>query len=250
MSVGARNSENIVPYLKTAHDWGFFPWAICIDVAHGHMGKVLKLIRVVKDAYPDLPVIAGNVATAEAFYDLSEAGADAIKVGIGNGASCTTRIVTGIGVPQLQALIECSEQRDGQSFKPKIISDGGCKNSGDMVKGFAAGADFVMTGFLLAGSNECPGPAIKTANGKIYRNYMGQSTFGTNKENYTVEGVTGFIEQRGPVKEVLKQLAGGLRSGMSYVGARNLAELRDKTVFRVVTSTSLTESGPRIQQVL
>jgi IMP dehydrogenase len=250
LSVGARNTKNTLSWLRILCERYDLPWAVCIDVAHGHMEKVVELVSTIKKTYPNLNVIAGNVSTPDAFFDLSEAGADAIKVGQGGGSVCTTRIVTGAGVPQLQALMDCYDQREHQLKKPKIISDGGAKNSGDLVKALAAGADFIMTGFLLAGTNECPGPTIKTTNGKTYRNYMGQSSFGINKEKYTVEGVTGFVEEKGPVRDTLFQLEGGIKSGMSYVGARNLQELRDKAVFRVVTTSSLVESNPRIQQVL
>ena len=250
ISVGARNPEETLEWIKHLMATIYGPYAVCIDVAHGHLAKVISLIASIKSDFPLLKVIAGNVATPEAYFDLSEAGADAIKVGIGPGAACTTRVVTGIGVPQLQAIMDCAEQKNHQKQPTILIADGGIRNSGDIVKALAAGADFVMLGHLLAGSQECPGELISAPDGKTYKRYMGQSIFGVNGTKYTKEGVTGFEEAKGPVKDTLHQLRGGIRSGMSYVGARNLQELRDKAVFRVVTQASIQESNPRIRQIL
>lgn len=218
--------------------------AICIDVAHGHSRKVIELIKRVR-AELEIPVIAGNVATIDGFEALVRAGADAVKVGIGPGSICTTRTVTGVGVPQLSAIMQIAEYRDSWDWPVKIIADGGIKNSGDIVKALAAGADFVMLGHLLAGHDECPGEIIEGAHGRRYKTYRGQSIFGTNGLRYSPEGVDGFTEYKGPVADTLKRLAGGIRSGMSYVGAKNLDELRNAEFITVSEGTAI-ETATRV----
>lgn len=218
---------------------------VCVDVAHGHHSKVRNLIIAIKTKYhDDIKVIAGNVATEEGAWYLSDSGADAIKVGIGPGSVCTTRTVTGIGVPQLSAITSVSD-----ALKPygiPIIADGGIKNSGDIVKALAAGATTVMLGSLLAGSQECPGEVIETGDGRKLRKYRGQSIFGVNGDKYVKEGVSGYVNDKGPVADVLKQLVGGLRSGMSYVGARNLTELQENATFIPVSGNTLNENNTRV----
>lgn len=249
LSVGTRNLEETLNRVKWLnYYWGKIgeeqPVIVCIDVAHGHHEKVLSLIQKIKLHYPDFYVIAGNVATAEGALFLQDAGADAIKVGIGPGSVCTTRIVTGVGVPQLSAVADIAD-----AIKPygiPIIADGGIKSSGDIVKALAAGATVVMLGSLLAGATECPGEVIETGDGRKLRRYRGQSIFGVNGEKYTKEGVSGYVPEKGPVADVLKQLVGGIKSGMSYVGANTLEELRVKTVFIPVSGNTLAENQPSV----
>lgn len=224
------------------------PIFVTIDVAHGHHYRVAKLIQRIKSSLDNVYVIAGNVATAEGTYFLVNAGADAIKVGIGPGAVCTTRVVTGIGVPQLSAIAECSDAV--RPYKVPIIADGGIRSSGDIVKAIAAGADVVMLGQLLAGAKECPGEVIVGTDGRRYRRYTGQSVYGVNGYKYTKEGVAGFVEEKGEVGEILRQLVGGIRSGMSYVGARNLTELKEKATFIKVSHHTHAESQPRVREYI
>lgn len=249
LSVGTRNPDETLERIKWVdYHWGRVgeeqPVIICVDVAHGHHEKVFSLIQKIKLHYPDFYLIAGNVATEEGAWFLQNAGADAIKVGIGPGSVCTTRVVTGVGVPQLSAIMEVSDAL--RPYGIPIIADGGIRNSGDIVKALAAGANTVMLGSLLAGSTECPGEVIETGDGRKLRRYRGQSIFGVNGEKYTKEGVSGYVPEKGPVADVLKQLVGGIKSGMSYVGARNLEELREKTTFIPVSGNTLAENQPRI----
>jgi IMP dehydrogenase len=246
MAVGVRNYTDILAWVDDLRFSTYKPHSICIDVAHGHMDKVGKMINAIKALNADIFVIAGNVATAEGFKFLSKAGADAIKVGIGPGAVCTTRVVAGVGVPQLSAIMECAEV----DSNAKLIADGGIRTSGDIVKALAAGADFVMLGHMLSGATETPGPSVDIGNGRTYRPYRGQSTLGVNSTIYAKEGVAGLVEEKGPVGNILHQLAGGIRSGMSYVGARNISELQEFAVFRPVSSASVIESSPRISKVM
>ncbi len=246
-SVGTRDSQDSldrIRWVNTNADLKLNLKIICIDVAHGHHVKVSNLIKDIKDHYPDNKIIAGNVATAAGAAMLVEAGADAIKIGIGPGSVCTTRIVTGVGVPQLSAILEIASIV--QEFEANLIADGGIKTSGDIVKALGAGATVVMLGNLLAGTMECPGEVIETGDGRRLRRFRGQSIFGVNGEKFVKEGVSGYVEEKGSVSTVLAQLTGGLRSGMSYVGALNLKELREKTTFIPVTSSSLIESNHRM----
>lgn len=223
-------------------------FAINIDVAHGHHRLVQRTIRALKSKFPTLKVIAGNVATADGFKFLADSGADAVKVGIGPGSVCTTRTVTGVGVPQLSAIMNVYEASDGYP-DVKIIADGGIKNSGDIVKALSAGADYVMLGYLLAGHNECPGEPI-SANSRTYKPYRGQSIFGSNGFRNTPEGIEGYIPARGPVAPTLQRLHEGLRSGMSYVGARNLTELRRNATFIQVSSGTQLENATRVMEAI
>lgn len=251
ISVGTRNINESLERVQYAKDmWNTRPGTVtgdlivCIDVAHGHHDKVSELISRIKTRWDYIYIIAGNVATEEGAWFLADAGADAIKVGIGPGSVCTTRIVTGIGIPQLSAIVHIAD-----AIKPKripIIADGGIRNSGDIVKALAAGADVVMLGSLLAGTTECPGEVIETGDGRKLRRYRGQSIFGVNGEKYTKEGVSGYVPEKGPVADVLKQLVGGLKSGMSYVGANNLEELKEKATFIKVSNSTLQENNARI----
>ncbi len=207
----------------------------CIDVAHGHHDRVIDMIKTVKGWYEDVEVIAGNVASGTACYDLAEAGADAIKVGIGPGAACTTREVTGFGVPQLSALMDCVTVKE---FFPdlKIIADGGIKNSGDIVKALAFGADTVMLGRLLAGAREAPHPG----------EYFGNASARIN-DHRSPEGVEGRIEVEGELEDILKKLTWGIKSGLSYAGVKSIEDLHEeRTEFVVTSPQSMLETRTRI----
>ena len=226
---------------------------ITVDTAHGHSKNVLNAIKELKEKYPDLQIIAGNVATADATRDLIEAGADAIKVGIGPGSICTTRVVTGIGVPQITAIIDCVNE--GKKHGIPIIADGGIKYSGDITKALACGASVIMAGSLFAGTEESPGETI-LFEGRQYKEYRGMGSlaamkdgsgdryFQTNTKKYVPEGVEGRVAYKGPVGEVVYQLLGGLKSGMGYVGSKNLEELYEKAKFIKISSATLIENHP------
>jgi IMP dehydrogenase len=226
---------------------------IVIDSAHGHSQGVLNAVRMIKRALPDLLVVAGNVATREGVRALAEAGADAIRVGLGAGSICTTRVVTGVGVPQLHAIMECAAE--AQKWNLPIIADGGIRYSGDIVKALAAGASAVMLGNLLAGCEESPGE-IEIFRNRAYKVYRGMGSvaamrqgssdryYQTDPRKIVPEGVEGRVPYRGPLSETIHQLVGGLRSGMGYVGARNLQELREKARFIRITNSGLRESHP------
>ena len=226
---------------------------IVIDTAHGHSKGVMDAIAKVKREYPNLQVIAGNVATAEATVALIEAGADAVKVGIGPGSICTTRVVTGIGVPQITAVMDCAEA--AKEYEIPVIADGGIKYSGDITKALAAGANVVMAGSLFAGTDESPGEDI-LYEGRRYKVYRGMGSLGAmdagskdryfqeDTKKYVPEGVEGRIHYRGPLGEVVYQLIGGLRSGMGYCGAIDLPTLQENARFIKITSASLIENHP------
>ncbi len=230
--------------------------AFAVDTAHGHSANVLKAIRRVKMIAPEMPVLAGNVVTAEGAEALIEAGADAIKVGVGAGSICTTRIVAGVGVPQITAITECSDAARRHGIP--LIADGGIKYSGDIVKALAAGADAVMLGSLLAGLEESPGEIV-IYEGRRFKEYRGMGSVGAMRgranDRYasgqgilagkTVpEGIEGQVPYKGYLADYVFQLMGGLRAGMGYVGAADLAELRDKARFVRITNAGLIESHP------
>lgn len=204
-----------------------------LDVAHAHTQKGLKFVEEWRDKYPHLYLIVGNVVTQEATQRFANLGADAIKVGIGPGAACTTREVTGFGYPQLSAISICAIEK--KYFDIRIIADGGIKNSGDIVKALAAGADTVMIGRLLAGCDESPNPG----------EYYGNASYRMNGHN-APEGEEGTVEKTGPVRDILKKLAWGIRSGISYGGATNLEELRENAKWVKVTPQTIVESGTRL----
>lgn len=226
---------------------------VVLDTAHGHSKGVLESVARIKLEYPKLQVIAGNVATAEATVDLIKAGADAIKVGIGPGSICTTRVVTGIGVPQVTAIINCAEA--AKEYNVPVIADGGIKYSGDITKAIAAGANVVMIGSLFAGTEESPGDEV-LYEGRRYKEYRGMGSMGAmdsgskdryfqeGTKKYVPEGVEGRVHYRGPIGDVVYQLVGGLKSGMGYVGSANILELQDKAKFIKITSASLVENHP------
>lgn len=228
---------------------------LVIDTAHGHSKGVLGLLGELNKRYSDIQIIAGNVATKEGTRALIEAGADAVKVGIGPGASCTTRVVAGVGVPQLTAIMECAEEASKNNVP--VIADGGIRYSGDVAKAIAAGAESVMLGSLLAGTDESPGETI-LYEGRVYKSYRGMGSLSAMKEGskdryfqegaevskLVPEGIEGMVPYRGPVTELIHQLVGGLRSAMGYCGAKDIREFREKSRFIRVTQASIKESHP------
>ena len=226
---------------------------IVIDSAHGHSENVLHCVRMIKEAYPDLQVIAGNVATAEATRDLIAAGADAVKVGIGPGSICTTRVVAGIGVPQVTAVMDCYEE--AKKTGTPIIADGGIKYSGDMTKAIAAGANVCMMGSIFAGCDESPGD-FELFQGRKYKVYRGMGSiaamengskdryFQTGAKKLVPEGVEGRVAYKGLVEDTVFQLIGGLRSGMGYCGAKDVETLKETGKFVKISAASLKESHP------
>ncbi|WP_018704347.1 MULTISPECIES: IMP dehydrogenase [Sporomusaceae] len=226
---------------------------IVVDTAHGHSQGVIESVKTIKKAYPDVDLIAGNVATEEATRALFEAGVDAVKVGIGPGSICTTRVIAGIGVPQITAVYECAKA--AAEFGLPIIADGGIKYSGDVVKALAAGANVVMVGNLLAGTEESPGETI-IYQGRSYKVYRGMGSLGAmakgskdryfqeNMDKLVPEGIEGRVPYKGPVSETMFQMVGGLRAGMGYCGVKNIEALRTETKFIRITSAGLKESHP------
>ena len=226
---------------------------ITIDTAHGHSKGVLDCVAKVKAKFPNLAIIAGNVATAEATKALISSGADVVKVGIGPGSICTTRIIAGIGVPQVTAVMDCAEQAD--KLGKRIIADGGIKYSGDIVKALGAGASAVMLGSLFAGTEETPGE-IEIFQGRSYKVYRGMGSlsamaagskdryFQTNAKKLVPEGVEGRVPYRGSLADVVFQLMGGLRAGMGYCGMENVEKLRKNAQFVKISNAALIESHP------
>ena len=226
---------------------------IVIDTAHGHSANVLRVVKMVRDAYPDLGIIAGNVATGEATKALIEAGVDAVKVGIGPGSICTTRIVAGIGVPQVTAIMECYEA--AKPYGIPIIADGGIKYSGDMTKAIAAGANVCMMGSIFAGCDESPG-TFELFQGRKYKVYRGMGSIAAmengSKDRYfqqdakklVPEGVEGRVAYKGTVEDTVFQLIGGIRSGMGYCGAKTIEDLKESGRFVMISAASLKESHP------
>jgi len=227
---------------------------ICVDTAHGHSKMVIDAVAALHKRHPALPIVAGNVATAEAVEALAAAGASAVKVGIGPGSICTTRIVAGVGVPQITAIMRCSEA--ARQLGLSVIADGGIKYSGDVVKALAAGADLVMVGSLLAGTEEAPGEQV-LLQGRSYKTYRGMGSLGAmqqgSKDRYfqenvqdaqklVPEGIEGRVPFKGPLSMVLHQLTGGLRAGMGYLGCEDLARLRSEARFIRITAAGLRES--------
>lgn len=228
---------------------------IVVDTAHGHSKNVLDTIRKLKRQWPEIEIIGGNIATAEATKALIEAGVDAVKVGIGPGSICTTRVVAGIGVPQLTAIKDCAKAASEHNIP--IIADGGIRYSGDIVKAIAAGASCVMLGSIFAGTDEAPGEAI-LYEGRKYKSYRGMGSIGAmvrgssdryfqsgaSEEKLVPEGVEGMIPFKGSVEDIAYQLCGGLRSGMGYCGAKTIIELQQKAKFIKITNAGRTESHP------
>ena len=233
---------------------------LVVDIAHGHSDHALKMVRELKRRFPTAEVIGGNVATAEGVCDLVEAGADAVKVGVGSGSICITRLVTGFGVPQLTAILDCAEA--AQKLGVPLIADGGIRTGGDLTKALAAGASTVMVGSLLAGTEESPGASV-IRDGRRYKVVRGMASLTANVDRQALdrlpeqapldqddwdkvvpEGVEAVVPYRGHAADVLHQLVGGLRSGLSYAGAASLAELQANTEFIRITPAGVRESGP------
>lgn len=246
-AIGIREGylENVQKLLNAGAD------AVTIDVAHGHLQKCLDATKTIKGTYRNLDVISGVVATYEAASDLFKAGADSVRVGVGPGTICITRIVTGFGVPQITALLEVS--RAAKKFKKTVICDGGTKNSGDVVKGLAAGASGVIAGSQFAGCDEAPGKIV-TVNGKKYKTYNASTSApeklkqlknnGIPKNSVKhIEGVESFVPCKGPVSDVIDNILAGVRSGYSYAGAKNVKELWRKAKFMRVSSAGRKENG-------
>jgi len=230
---------------------------LVVDIAHGHSTHTLRMVKQLKQAFPAVDVIAGNVATAEGVVDLVEAGADAVKVGVGAGSICITRIVTGFGVPQLTAVADCAEA--GHKLGVPVIADGGIRVAGDVVKAIAAGASTVMVGNLLAGTEEAPGASF-VRDGRRYKAVRGMASLSANVERRKIdrggkeieeeewtevvpEGVEALVPYRGEVADILHQLVGGLRSGLSYAGASSIPELWENAEFIQITGAGMKESG-------
>ncbi len=233
--------------------------ALVIDVAHGHTEMVIQMLRKLSQSFgDDVELVAGNVATADGVEDLASAGASAVKVGIGAGSVCTTRIVAGVGVPQLTAIMDCAEAAEAMDVP--IIADGGIRSSADVVKALAAGASTVMIGRLLAGTDESPG-AVVVRNGRKMKIYRGMASLyamlaknsrageedilqDASDYSYMVEGIEAYVPYKGSASDVIRQLVAGLRSGLSYLGARSIAELRQNAVFIRISEAGLRESYP------
>lgn len=249
-SIGLRNgmfgrSESLI---KAGAD------IMVLDVAHGHLRKVIDAIADFKNKFRGVELVAGNVATAAAAEDLFKAGADCVKVGVGPGSICTTRIETGSGVPQITAIMEAAAA--ARKYKKTLIADGGTKNSGDIVKGLAAGASAIMAGSLFAGTAESPGRKVKIA-GKLYKTYNASTSLAEKKNHvekagdefenhYTkqIEGVESIVNYKGPLAEVVEHLSANVRSGLSYSGAKNIPELWKKARFTQITAMGMEESKP------
>lgn len=231
---------------------------IVIDTAHGHSQSVMETIKQVKSKFKSQTVMVGNIATGQAAKDLIAVGADILKVGIGPGSICTTRVISGVGVPQLSAIIEVVKAVKSARKNTPVIADGGIRNSGDVVKALAAGANAVMMGNMLAGTDETPG-RVEFVGGKMFKVYRGMGSleameqgskdrYGQShideKKKFVPEGVSGRVIYKGPVERILYQLAGGLRSGLGYCGAKSISDLQKKAKFITITNASLKESHP------
>jgi len=227
---------------------------VVVDTAHGHSEGVMGMVADIKRRYPEFQVIAGNVATTEAVRDLIQRGADAVKVGIGPGSICTTRMVAGVGVPQITAIMDAVEAAEGSGVP--IIADGGIKFSGDIVKALASGASCVMLGGMLAGTDESPGEVVYFQ-GRAYKSYRGMGSIGAmqkgSKDRYfqaevdnalklVPEGVEGRVPYKGPMAAVIHQLVGGIRAGMGYLGAATIADMQQRARFVQITGAGLRES--------
>jgi len=227
---------------------------VCIDVAHGDHVLVREAIEYIRNEYEELFIIAGNVATADGYKRLSEWGANAVRTSVGSGSICTTRIQTGHGIPTLNAVIQCYEAKksilDDGGIPAYIIADGGIKNSGDIVKSIAAGADFVMLGSMLSGTKETPGKIILNNEGKKIKRYNGMASKVAQKNwkgSYSsIEGVSSYVPYKGTISKVVNEIMSNVRSGMSYSGVTSIKELREESIAVIQTSSSHLEGNPHI----
>lgn len=252
VGVTADTLERVEALVKASVD------IIVIDSAHGHSKNVINMIHAIKDAFPDLPVIAGNVATAEGCEDLIKAGADCVKIGMGPGSICTTRVVSGMGVPQISAIMDCYEVSKKHNIP--LIGDGGIKYSGDITKALAAGANVCMMGSLFAGCDESPG-SFELFQGRKYKVYRGMGSlaamekgssdryFQEGAKKLVPEGVEGRVAYKGSVEDIIFQMVGGIRSGMGYCGCKTISELQEKSQFVKISAASLRESHPHDIQI-
>ncbi|MDR1206158.1 MAG: IMP dehydrogenase [Peptococcaceae bacterium] len=252
VGVGAGTLDRVAALMEAKVD------LVVVDTAHGHSINVLKMVETIRKAHPDLEILAGNVATAEGTRDLISAGATAVKVGIGPASICTTRVVAGVGVPQLTAIYDCAEEAVKHGIA--TVADGGIKYSGDIVKAIAAGADAVMIGSLLAGAEESPGD-VEIYQGRSFKVYRGMGSLASMKAGSSdryfqeestklvPEGVEGRVPFKGSVSDTLYQMIGGLRSGMGYTGCRSLRELQTQSVFVRQTASGLREAHPHDIQI-
>ncbi len=236
---------------------------LVVDIAHGHSENAISTVRNIKKAFPDCELIAGNIATAQGAEDLIKAGVDAVKVGVGSGSICITRVITGSGVPQLTAVMDCAKV--GRDHGIPIISDGGTRTSGDATKALAAGASSVMIGSMLGGTDESPGTVL-TKNGKRFKVYRGMASLGASlgrksKEtgslsfdddlnDYVAEGVEAMVPYKGTVTDILKQLTGGVRSGLSYCGAHTITQMQENAEFIKMSRAGFAESQPHDVSVM
>lgn len=247
LGISADLMERVAALVKANVD------VVVLDSAHGHSMGVINALKQVKEKYPNLQVIAGNVATAKATEDLIKAGADCVKVGIGPGSICTTRVVAGIGVPQVTAVMDCAEV--GHKYGVPVIADGGLKFSGDIVKALAAGASICMMGSMFAGTEESPGETV-LYRGRSYKTYRGMGSIGAmekgSKDRYfqndakklVPEGVEGMVAYKGKAEDIVYQMIGGIRAGMGYCGAATIKDLMENAEFIKITAASLKESHP------
>ena len=247
VGIGSDLIERVTALVKANAD------VIVLDSAHGHSRRVINAVTRIKEVYPELQVIAGNVATAQATEDLIKAGADCVKVGIGPGSICTTRVVAGIGVPQLTAVMDCAEV--ASKYDTPIIADGGIKYSGDIVKALAGGAAVCMMGSMFAGTEESPGETV-LYKGRSYKTYRGMGSIAAmergSKDRYfqndakklVPEGVEGMVPYKGKVEDIVFQMIGGIRSGLGYCGSETIVDLQEKAQFVKITAASLKESHP------
>ena len=247
IGVGPESEERVAALVQAGVD------VIVVDTAHGHSESVMETAGVIKKKFGDIGIIAGNIATSEATRDLIDVGVDAVKVGIGPSAICTTRVVAGAGLPQVTAIAECA--RIAREYGIPVIADGGVKHSGDIAKAIAAGANVVMVGSLLAGTDESPGE-IELYQGRAFKAYRGMGSVGAmrhgSKDRYfqrdvdeaklVPEGIEGRVPYKGPVSETVHQLVGGLRAGMGYCGCANIATMQTDAQFVQVTTAGLREA--------
>ena len=237
--------------------------AIVVDIAHGHSENAISTVKNIKKAFPDCELIAGNVATAQGVEDLIKSGVDAVKVGVGSGSICITRVITGSGVPQLTAVLDCA--KIGKQYDIPIISDGGTRTSGDVTKALAAGASSVMLGSMLGGTDESPGSTI-SKNGKRFKIYRGMASlaaaqgrktketgqidFGDDLNDFVAEGVEAFVPYKGSVTDILVQITGGIRSGLSYCGGHNIKQMQENAEFIKMSRAGFAESNPHDVDVM